>query len=72
MRTRRGTDDLASIALHSDLFALPDRRPSRREVPGGEASRVTRRQRADSHTQHPGATQPDALLDQPDQEDRAD
>ncbi len=33
----RTTDDLAGIALHSDLFALPNQRPGRRGVPGGEA-----------------------------------
>ncbi|GAB3351697.1 hypothetical protein GCM10027360_07560 [Amycolatopsis echigonensis] len=65
------TDDLAGIALHSDLFALPNRRPSRRGVPGGEASYATKRQPPESHTQHPWATQPYERLDQPDQEGRA-
>src|SRR4051812_22436611 len=70
VRSVRATDDLAGIA-HSDLFALPNRRPSRRGVPGGEASYATRRQPPDSHTQHPWATQPYEWLDQPDQEGRA-
>ncbi len=37
VRAVRTTDDLAGIALLSDLLALPNRRPSRRGVPGGEA-----------------------------------
>src|SRR6185437_957519 len=51
VRSVRATDDLAGIALLSDLFALPNRRPSRRGVPGGEACYATRRQPPDSHTQ---------------------
>ncbi|AEW95189.1 hypothetical protein SCATT_28180 [Streptantibioticus cattleyicolor NRRL 8057 = DSM 46488] len=71
VRSVRATDDLAGIALLSDLFALPNRRPSRRGVPGGEARKATRRQPPDSHTQHPWATQPYEWLDQPDQDGRA-
>ena len=71
VRTVRATDDLAGIALHSDLFALPNRRPSRRGAPDGEASEATKRQQPDSHTQHPWATQPYEWLDQPGQEGRA-
>ncbi|MGX4694343.1 ANTAR domain-containing protein [Streptomyces sp. JNUCC 63] len=41
VRAVRTTDDLAGIALRSDLFALPNRRPSRRGAPGGEAFRAT-------------------------------
>jgi hypothetical protein len=61
----------AGIALHSDLFALPNRRPSCRGAPGGEAREATRRQPPDSHTQHPWATQPYEWLDQPGEEGRA-
>lgn len=71
VRDVRATDDFAGIALHSDLFALPNRRSSRRRAPGGEAREATRRQPPDSHTQHPWATQPYEWLDQPDQEGRA-
>ncbi|WP_411149047.1 hypothetical protein, partial [Streptomyces sp. A30] len=72
VRSVRATDDLAGIALLSDLFALPNRRPSRRGVPGGEATQATKRQPTDSHTQHPWAIQPYEWLNQPDQEGRAD
>lgn len=71
VRTLRATDDLAGIALHSDLFALPNRRPSRRGALSGKASIATRRQRPESHTQRPWVTQPYEWLDQPGQEGRA-
>ncbi|GGV96006.1 hypothetical protein GCM10015535_64750 [Streptomyces gelaticus] len=41
VRAAQTTDDLAGIALHSDLFAFPTRRPSRRGEPGGQASQAT-------------------------------
>ncbi|WP_266274754.1 hypothetical protein [Kitasatospora purpeofusca] len=71
VRAVRTTDDLAGIALLSDLLALPNRRPSRRGVPGGEAREATRRQPPESHTQHPWATQPYEWPDQPVQQGRA-
>ncbi|MFD7052708.1 hypothetical protein ACFWBS_04565 [Streptomyces mirabilis] len=71
VRTLRATDDLVGIALHSDVFALPNRRPSRRGALSGKASMATRRQRPESHAQRPCVTQPCEWLDQPDQEGSA-
>jgi hypothetical protein len=58
IRAVRATDDLAGIALRGDRFALPNRRPSRLGVSGGEASEATKRQRPDSHTRRPWASPP--------------
>jgi hypothetical protein len=55
----RTTDDLAGIALHSDLVALPNRRPSRRGEQGGQASGATNNSsQPESHTPLPWVPQP--------------
>src|SRR5437879_5507972 len=54
----RATDDLAGIALRSDLFALPNRRPSRRGVPGGQAVRAMSGSRLIATPETPGRPHP--------------
>ncbi|MFD9036705.1 hypothetical protein ACFVZW_37075, partial [Streptomyces sp. NPDC059567] len=52
------TDDLAGIALHSDLFAFPNQRPGRRGVLGGEASSATDGSRLKATPSTPGRPNP--------------
>lgn len=68
------TDD---FALHSDTFALPSRRPSRRGEAGGQASRATNGSRlkatpASPGCPHPtnGGTNPNKKVEPPDAERR--